>query len=73
VSNEVGSHQLDDRWTLRVGDVARVKDTGRLGTVVRLKGVREQRFRLALLPVPNAPRSRLGDRWYGLDELEPSE
>ena len=73
MSNENGHRHPDDRWTLRVGDIARVKDTGRLGTVVRLKGVREQRFRLAMLPVPGAAKSRLGDRWYGLDELEPSE
>jgi len=73
VSNEDGSRHPDDHWTLRVGDVARVKDTGLLGTVVRLKGVREQRFRLAMIPVPGAARSRMGDRWYGLDELEPSE
>ena len=64
--------QPDATWAPRVGDVARVKDTGQLGTVVRLKGSRDRRFRLALLPVPNAARSRMGDRWYGLDELEPS-
>lgn len=61
----------DATWTLRVGDVARVKDTGRLGTVVRLKGVREPRFRLAMLPSPDAAKPRAGDRWYGFDELEP--
>jgi hypothetical protein len=64
--------QSDAPWSPDIGDVARVKDTDRLGTVVRLKGVRERRFRLAMLPVPGAAKSRTGDRWYGLDELEPS-
>jgi hypothetical protein len=51
-----------------VGDVARVKETGRLGTVVKLKGVRDQRFRLAMIPDPALAKAR--DQWYGLDELE---
>jgi len=57
-------------WSPSLGDVARVKETGRLGTVVRLKGTRDRRFRLAMLPVPELPKTR--DEWYGLDELEPS-
>ena len=65
-------HQTEAPWSPSVGDIARVKDTGRLGTVVRLKGVRERRFRLAMLPVPNMAKTRTGDRWYGLDELEPA-
>jgi len=65
-------HEHETTWTPRVGDVARVKDTGQLGTVVKLKGVRERRFRLTTLPVSDAARSRVGDRWYGVDELEPS-
>jgi hypothetical protein len=52
----------------QIGDVARVKESGRLGTVVRLKGVRDQRCRLAMLPDATAPKVR--DLWYGLDELE---
>ena len=58
----------DAPWPPRVGDVARLKATGRLGTVVRLKGVRDRRFRIEMLPVPNTPKART--EWYGLAELE---
>ncbi len=51
-----------------VGDVIRVKETGRLGTVVRLKGVRDQRVRLVMLP--DGASTKVRDLWYGLDELE---
>ena len=59
----------DAPWPPRVGDVARLKATGRLGTVVRLKGVHDRRFRLEMLPAPKTPKART--EWYGLDELEP--
>jgi hypothetical protein len=60
----------DVTWSPQVGDVTRIKETGRLGTVVKLKGTREPRFRLVMLPVAGA--SKTPDLWYGLDELEPA-
>ena len=70
----------DTTWPPRLGDATRVKETGLIGTVVRLKGTRTPRFYVETMPraanegatppgrstVPRARRL-----WYGLDELEP--
>jgi hypothetical protein len=70
---------LDTVWPPRVGDVARVKENGLLGKVVKTKGVYEARFRLQVLPVivgggkparGQTLAARIASRWYGLDELE---
>ena len=63
-------HQSDTTWSPRGGDVARVKETGRLGTVIKLKGTRDRRFRLAMVPTVATVKAR--NEWYGLNELEPS-
>ena len=58
----------DTSWSPAVGDVVRVKDSDRLGKVVRLKGTYDRRFRLSMLPITGRPTPR--DLWYGLDEIE---
>lgn len=73
--------QSNTRWPPQVGDAAREKDTGLVGTIIKTKGVYEARFRLLVVPPdtsedPLAARrakisARAASRWYGLDELEP--
>jgi hypothetical protein len=73
--------KIDTRWPPQVGDAAREKDTGLVGTVVKTKGVYEARFRLHVDPpttdgdavaVKRAKAmARTASRWYGLEELEP--
>jgi len=73
--------KTDSRWPPQLGDAARDKDTGLVGTVVKTKGVYEARFRLHVDPPATdgdaAARkrakaaARTASRWYGLEELEP--
>jgi hypothetical protein len=70
----------DTTWPPRLGDAARVKETGYVGTIIRLKGTRTPRYYVETLPRATGgdvtvqgrgatPRTRR--LWYGLDELEP--
>src|SRR4051794_28839272 len=43
--------QSGTRWPPQVGDVAREKDTGLVGTIIKTKGVYEARFRLHVDPL----------------------
>lgn len=73
--------QSDIRWPPQVGDAAREKESGLLGTVIKTKGVYEARFRLHVDPPDTSgdavalkrakATARAASRWYGLDELEP--
>ena len=68
-------------WSPQVGDLARIKESGLTGTVVKTKGVYEARFRVRVLPPTVADSAaalkraraaaRAASRWYGLDELGP--
>ncbi len=70
-------------WPPKEGDSVRVKEVGLLGTVIKIKGVYETRFRVRVVPPTengdaNALKraraaARLASRWYGLDELAQPE
>lgn len=74
--------QIESSWVPEIGTSVRLKETGQVGTVTKVKGTRDRRFRL-LVPAPASAGSvvaqkrarleaRIASRWYGLDELEPT-
>jgi hypothetical protein len=67
-------------WPPVVGDQVRIQDSELVGIVVRIKGVHERRYRLAVSSeargvsreaIAKRQRARRASRWYGLDELVP--
>jgi hypothetical protein len=71
-----GVEQPDAGWEPNVGDRVRVRETGRLGTVDKLKGVYALRVHVMLDRPARVVRSTMRPQrraWYDPEELDPAD
>jgi hypothetical protein len=72
--NGVTVQHSEDEWEPNIGERVRVRDTGRLGTVDKLKGVYSLRVHVLLDRPTRVIRSTMRPQrqaWYDPEELDP--